>query len=754
MVLTAFLAESGNKKALAVAREVLSNNGFPIRYRSRVAKAVVLAEDVEGIHALSLAIKDARRYGDLRRIVQAIPVETSVGSELLKSVIRDHTAPLAIRTHVGRLLLQLGDHDATRLIREIAESPLTEWNLRGDLIAELIANGEEGLFKAGVTVLRDPNITYAIRVRLTESLMQRGVEEILTDATELLSRATVRWRDRALIAAAMTKLGSNGIERLEELVSSALPLELKLRPLVALIEYGSKPDLADSMVADVGVPTWIRAKLCCSVLDSGSAYFPPGVVEDLIYDSTLGIEFRMQLVVSVSRFGLESASAGAVECLRQRYSESEFEYPGSSKFIRDLSTTGRCGTLALREIIRTVDLAAVDRSLAIIEMASISPVDASQFAIESLPELSAFVRSRLLILLAERGVVEVIEPLEELISEDPAALTALCKLLSSSRADKDLVMKTVAKDFSSSDVVPAKNVNLTELSSDLFLECGLKWSSGSELDAIRVRFISEIEARVGALMSVFLTSVELDEFDYLGEDERFEFISEKTSRYDTVVSGVIDSLVTQIKENPQSFFEAATKKNRNPIDWVAHVAAVAAEWAAVSVSDGAGASARFMSKNTDELGSVEASAILKLASARADSYINIYTGLEFVVRLIRSEGVDQAASFVRDSDTRHDRFHKLLTDASDGRDLFEAGLAGMIFSQSSASNFFYTALGAIQAGLRDYGVQLMMMSGSEADDAQREQGRATITREGSRLQWSDDLISSLINALEGYTADQ
>jgi len=170
-----------------------------------------------------------------------------------------------------------------------------------------------------------------------------------------------------------------------------------------------------------------------------------------------------------------------------------------------------------------------------------------------------------------------------------------------------------------------------------------------------------------------------------------------------------------------------------------------AEWAGLLERSGAETGARFFERNALLLASPLAVDLLDKA-VELNKALLPYAGLKYIVHLSISQSVEYAVSFMRNGGVRHDLFVTLQAGAR-GQDLLEGGLANVILDPQEASGFFYAALGAEIAGNHELAVSLMRLSGREAGQVQREQGRVTIQRDAARLQWSDEVTADLLRAL-------
>jgi hypothetical protein len=125
----------------------------------------------------------------------------------------------------------------------------------------------------------------------------------------------------------------------------------------------------------------------------------------------------------------------------------------------------------------------------------------------------------------------------------------------------------------------------------------------------------------------------------------------------------------------------------------------------------------------------------------------------YLVHKAVSTGIDDAIHFIEDSAHRHSVYADSLAQSS-GMDLYLAGLAGAFLDTYSAVPYFYAALGAVMVGMMDRARALMHNSYKVADAAQRADGRETIRREALRLNWSAEIVNTLLEALPGPDADE
>lgn len=737
----AVLAEIGDPDGLKVARESIADRAVSTTYRAWLVRAVVLAEDPEGVDSATQAVKHARLVGELRQIVAAIPVETRAGGNLAEGVLRDHAAPIGIRAAAGRALIRIAGADTIAVVKEIAADPMTTWALRAELIAELLAIGEVDLIVDGITVLRDPSTTGAPAVALVESLIRCGETAVLRDARSMLCRrSTAEWHRRRL-AEAVVELGADGIAELRELVDSALAVDLKLQPISALVEVGMALDVANRVVGDTGAPAWIRTRLACTLLRVGDRSVDLTILAELARDPELRHDFQVELISTMATHELPEAENAALELLKRKRSAAGNSYGGSRDLMTSLAATGRGGVGLLRRIAESSDQAEEDRALAIIHLANIEPAQAGELSRRVLGDFGKFIRSRLVIGLAEKGSVEIVEQLSALLAVDPEAYTALFKLLSSTRSDRALIDRLLPLGKVPFEQPPRGGAQF-QLDDSYLEECGLTWSSSAEKKRLRAWILDLLETRVGIKLSMFLTSSQFDEFEALGSDEeRLEFLSSRASGHQELVRHQAAVLQQEVRDKklPVPPF------NPPPLRRLSHTASILDEWSDVITTRGRVAAAEFLTANERSIVSPVALSVLDLA-CKMDRQYGIHEGLTFIVSIALRDGRRAATRFMLDSDHRHATYCELLAD-NDGYGLLCAGLAGLLLTPDSASTYFYAALGATMAELETFGIDLMRGSDRYADDEQRTQGRATLEREGKRLGWSEEVIKHLLDTL-------
>ncbi|MFC0506365.1 trypsin-like peptidase domain-containing protein [Micromonospora costi] len=739
----AALAEVADGHGLKVARESVADRGVPTTYRAWLARAVVLSGDQEGLDKVAYAVRHARQVGELRLLLAAIPVEIKAGADLVESVLRDHNAPLAIRAAAGRALIRIASAHTVTVAKSLAADPLTQWTLRADLIADLLAIGEVDLIPDGVTVLHDPSVTGAPAVALLESLVRSGETAVLRYARTMLGSRHVEWWHRRRLAEAVVELGAEGVELLRGLVDSALAVDLKLRPLVALVEVGLALDVANRVVGDPGAPAWIRTRVARALLRAGDQAIDLDAVTELACEPEPDHHFQGELIAAMAERELAQAEPAAIALLkRQRDGAGNGTYSGDKALTGALATVGRGGTDLLSRIAATADLAEEDRALAVIGLADVDPALAGRLAGPLLDQFTAFVRSRVVIILAEKGATEIAGDLTALLATDPEAYTALFKLLEGTRADRELIARHLALGREPSRQPPRADGRFQL--DDAYLEgCGLTWTSAAQRNRLHARVWDLLQTRVGAKLVAFLTSGQVAEFEELSSDEeRREFLASRASGYEELVDHEAAQVQRDVREGR---VDVDDREELAPLPLLSYTAALLAEWLDTIRTKGHAAAVEFLRANQAILVSREALTVLDIAR-QIDRGYGVHEGLFFIVSTASEQGLPAATQFLLDRDHRHDVYCALLAE-DNGNALLYAGLGGMMLSPESASTYFYAALGATMVGLTSLGVTLMRSSDRFADDEQRGQGRTTIRREGQRLGWSAEVVRDLLEAL-------
>lgn len=740
----AMLAETGDLDGLGMARGALADRAVPANYRAWLARAVVLAEDTEGMEQLKVAIKGARRVDELLALVAAIPVETKPGGDLVAQVMRDQNAPLTVRSAAGQALIRIGDAQRIAEAGQLAADPVTVWLLRAALISALLAVGEDGLFEDGITVLSDPSVSGITAVSLVENLIRRGETHVLPTAARFLSRHSVEWLQRKRLAEAIAELGTEGVATLYSLIDSGLAVDLKLRIIIALVEVGEAVDIANRIVCDTGEPSWIRTRLARTLVQAGEVHPDKDVLTQLATDPDLGHEFQAELIAAMAAREYPEAEPAALGMLQRKRARHGNSYAGETELPTALVGAGPGGAALLRRIAQDTETAEEDRALALMRLADAEPAQAGQIAAEMLDQLSTFMRSRLVILLAEKGLVEIADEVTALIDTDPEAYTALYKLLAGVRTTPALIDQLLK--FGTRAANPPAARKSFKLDDDFLAECEMKWSSDAEKKAISSRIYDLLQYRVGARLAVFLTPGQLEEFEDLSSDEeRLEFLASRASGYRELVHEQALSIRDDIRANPSLVYDAISPDTVPAMMRLSNTAAVLAEWAAVTAGQGQAASAEFLVANRKVIASGVGLSLFQLARDIDKNY-NPNEGLYYIANLAASDGIKAARRFIQDSTHRHTKFHELLAN-NRGVDLLLAGLAGLLFDRQSASTFFYASLGATMADVKGLGVILMERSGMCADVEQRQQGLATIRREAIRLRWDAETTDALLNAL-------
>ncbi|PRX61457.1 hypothetical protein B0I32_115314 [Nonomuraea fuscirosea] len=745
------LAEIGDPAGLKIARKCVSDRGVPTVYRAWNARAIVLANDPEGLVALQSAIRNARTVSELRILVNAIPVESQVGSNLAAQILRDHEVHTRIRATVGAALIRTGDAHRIRLAKELAATPLTVWHLRAALISELLAVGEDDVLQLGLELFDDPNLSADQRVTLVESLVRRGETAVLPRAVQMLSRRDISWEERRQLARSVVELGPAGIEELLTQVRSPLDIDLKMRHIIALVEAGECLDLAAELVADPGAPAWIRTRVATSLLERGYLSIPHTVVAELATDFEPEHDFQGELIIAMAGRDIPGAGAAAVSLLgRERASKAN--YAGSKKFIGGLATAGPEGYASLDRIARDNELAEEDRALAIDAMADTNPGEAAQLALSLAEQFTKFANSRLTLLLADKGVVEVADQLSTQLRDEPAAYRALFQLLSSPRASQELVEALLpAAHAATIAEAPEPPAPLT-LDSHFLEEAGITWSSEAEKEAITDWVADRIREKVSTKVFSFLTTSQLDEYEQLeSAEQHVEFLATRSGGYPELVRSQAAVVQQEIRDNPSIVPPFNVVQTMQPMRRLSYIAAAIEEWVILTQSSGPQSSAQFLAANESVIVTPEGHALLRIACQMTAAW-NPYEGHQFLVEVALRNGLQASRKLMEDSDKLHDLLREYLNEGN-GMQLLYAALAGLVLEPGSEVVAFYGALGAALLENMELSVALMALSGRSASEDQRKDGLATLQENAERFQWNEECVRVLRGALRNELGD-
>ncbi|MFF7262277.1 trypsin-like peptidase domain-containing protein [Streptomyces sp. NPDC008159] len=747
----ASLAETGDQIGLEIARQSLNRRDIPAAYRAWCARAVLIVEDFEGIAALQKDIKGARKVNELRTLISAIPVESKAGGDLAAQVLGDQEVHMQIRSLLGSALIRSGNHHRVQAAKDVANTTLTVWNLRAALISELLAVGEEDMLELGLGLFDDPNLSADRRVTLLESLIQRGETSVLPRALEMLARGDIGWEHRRRLARALVELGPSGIEELRTQVDSALAIELKMRHIIALVEVGECLDVATQVVVDPGTPAWIRARVATGLLDRGYLSLPEDVLMNLAIDPDPGHEFQDELIISMTHRNISSARKAAQDLLLRARKADHF-YSGSANFIANLATAGTTGKEIVGQIAQDERFAEEDRALAIISMADIAPREAAELALTLHDKFSTFTESRLIILLATKGVIEVADLLSPLVKREPAAYRALFQLLSGPRTSVKIIQPFLPIGEQATKSPPPENVPPISPDAEFLREVGLTWSSEAELQAIMHWVEGTIRKKVNAKLFTFLTVSQLEELERLEDaEQQFEFLASRTGGYSELVQDQTKVMRDEIRANPSIVPQFKPAESMVPMDRLSYVSATLSEWVTVTLSNGPQASSQFLRDNAPVFVTEEGLGLINLACQMTKAW-NPYEGHQFLMMIALRDGLAATCQLMEDPDAMHNLLRDYLNEGS-GADLLYAALAGLLMEPESEVVFFYGALGAAIIDHKALSLSLMHKSGQRASESQRQDGLATLRDEAERFEWPAEFVEELNGALADGTGE-
>lgn len=753
LMLVAALAEVGDEDSLATAAKVLVDPGVPASRRAALAHAVVTAEDPEGMRALTSAIKGAPTSLVLRRLVQAIPLETTAGAQLALDVVHNTAVPHQFRSLIGRALVRLGDAEIVADLKRTALSPVTAWPLRADILAETLRGGDDSLVAISLAVARDPNLSYSSAINLLEALAQRGVIDALTDANRYLTRANADWRERRRLARAVAQMGPPGVVVLSKIVRSSLSLEVKLRPIIALVEVGEELEIARAVVDDRGAPYWVRVRLAGALVSARDATLDVDTLIALVAErDNPTAELVAELIANMVVQGLNSVFDLTVTFVRGQLDESGALTSAGALLLKLLGSAGRSGAAALVRIAQDSTIPGGARALAIVALASSDPAVAGELAARSLQSFDAFVQERLLVLLAERDVIEVLDAIGDVLRDEDERYHAILHLIGGPRATRADIVRGFA--LATTPRVPPDEASVPRHidAAEELRVAGVKWQSDAELAQMVDWFTNKLKSKVGARLSTFMTDDQLREFSEAETDEeRVEFLglwasTASTRGTRTLVIEELERLVETIRRNPDDVPRLSTPTSASAMKAIAMTTSVLAEWEAITTRQDRRECAIFLVANADTIATPLGLELLNLAR-QAHPAVNPYEGLLYLAHRARTLGVEEAQHFILDSDHEHDIFRGLLADGQ-GERLFLAACAGLLFEHHSASTRFYQAIGAeLHGSAYTDAAHAMALSGQLADDGQKADGARTIADSAALFGWTQERVEVLTRAL-------
>ncbi|MGW2617880.1 trypsin-like peptidase domain-containing protein [Streptomyces sp. NPDC001500] len=738
------LAEIGDDTGLGIVRASLTDSGIPAAYRAWCARSAVVVEDAAGLAALLKAVKGARTVGELKLLVGAVPVESRVGGALALQILRDQRVHGTIRAAVGSAVVHAGGEQRIRLAKELAGTPLTSWGVRAALIAELLSVGEDDVLPLGLELFDDPNLSAAQRVTLVEALIRCGQTAVVPRAVAMLERGDVYWDQRRRLAGSIAEVGGVGVEELLRQVGSPLSIELKMRPIIALVEVGECLELAAELVADTGAPSWVRSRVATSLLHRGYLSTPHDVLRALATEAEPGHQFQGELITAMLARRVPGAGDAARALLARSAASGDFNEV-QSQFIADLTSAGPEGRAALVRIAQDDELTEEDRALAVIALGGMAPDEAARLALALSGRVSRFTDSRMTLLLGDKGVVELADRLAGLLDDEPAVYGTLFRLLGSSRADRELVQRLLpAGHRAAGDSAPEPRP-ATKIGPDYLEGAGLTWSSEAERNSLIAWIMNQLEERVGRKITVFLTPDQLNEFGQLESTEQgVDFLATRSAGYPELVLSQMAALQEEIRRHPSRVpdFEA---RDVPPLRRLSFVANTLNEWVDVTKTRGEVAGTRFFSGNARTIVSEEAQDLLVLA-CRMTPTLNPYEGHLHLVEMALRDGTEATVRRMAEPARMYDLMREFLSDG-DGGGLLDTALARLALAPRSEVAYFYGALGAALREQPELSVRLMQMSGRLADRAQRADGLKTLDRQAARFGWPDDLVLRLREAL-------
>lgn len=746
MKTAAALAETGDDVGLEIVRASLTDQGIPAAYRAWCARAAVVVEDPAGLAALLAAVKGARRVGELKLLVGAVPVESRVGGALALQILRDQRVHGTIRAAVGSAVVHAGGEERIRLAKELAGTPLTSWGVRAALIAELLSVGEDDVLPLGLDLFDDPNLSATQRVTLVEALIRRGQTTVVPRAVAMLERSDVYWDQRRRLAGSIAEVGGAGVRELLRQVRSPLSLELKMRPIIALVEVGECLELAAELVADTGAPSWVRSRVATSLLHRGYPSTSHDVLRALAAEAVPGHPFQGELITAMLARRIPGAGDAACALLARSAASKDPEQV-QNQFIADLTTAGPEGRAALVRIARDDGLSEEDRALAVIALGDTAPDEAARLALTLSGRVSRFTDSRMTLLLGDKGVVELADRLEGLLDEEPAVYGTLFRLLGSSRADRELVERLLPTGHRAAGHSAPEPRPTTKIGPEYLEGAGLTWSSEAERDSLVGWIMGQLEERVGRRISVFLTPDQLNEFGQLESAEQgVDFLATRSAGYPELVLSQMKALQEEIRQDPGRVphFEA---RDVPPLRRLSFVADTLNEWVNVTRTRGEAAGTGFFERNARTIISEDARDLLVLA-CRMTPALNPYRGHLYLVQMALRDGGKTTLRRMTEPARMYDLMRDFLSEG-DGSGLLDTALARLALSPRSEVAYFYGALGAALTEHPDLSVRLMQESGRLAAPGQRADGLATLNEQALRFGWPDDLVRRLREALGG-----
>jgi hypothetical protein len=746
--LIALLAEISDGSALAEARRIVVDRGVSAGYRAWCVRALVRSEDAEGIADMRKAVKSARIRGELMRLVSAIPVETELGSQSAFSVLRDQSVPLAIRAAVGRALVRSGIPELLDQIITLARSSITLWTLRTVLVTELLAIGRDEVIDIALVLARNPNVVAGEKSMLLEYLIRRGQTAVLDDAVVLTTRTDIHWERRAWLAHAIVELGDVGTEQLLRLVESARRPDEKIRALIALVRTGRAFDVAHEIIADPGAPPWIRTRLATAVLQSGDSQLPQDVAEELVLsDGDNGFEEELIAGLALREHpGAWVAARAYLTAPRAR----TLEYAGSRGLIDELAKTASGGVDLLRRIAMDPGLTQEDRGLAIIALADFAPDDAAGLTVSFAEGFSTFIRYRLLLALAAKGLPSIMQLMVDLPGVDDEAYQFLHQALSNPRATRGLLERYLECGRNHAQPPVEEKRAKIKLDAALLEDIGIDFSSQAERQHHLDWIYKKLQHIVGSKIMWFIDPALLVELDSMTDDtEREDWFNLHVSGYREMVREQFTLLRAWLSEDPSRVPPFRTAHNWEPLDLLVHTTQILKEWHEKTKQGGASACVHFLSRNEQFLVSDVAADLLESAAAIGPNG-TAYVGLRYLVIRAISNGMQSVTQLLTQSDRLHETARQHYSEGN-GLDVLGAAMAALDVQPSFAPevSYFYGGLGAAMLDNESLAVALLSQSYERASLNQRNDGLNTIDEAALQFDWPDEKRARLRRALSG-----
>jgi Flp pilus assembly protein TadD len=734
--------------AVHPARTLLAMEGHPQQSRARLISGLVALNTREAVDVVfGLLNRSSSSLQDLRSFLSALQPHANLAVDAAIRILRNRQLYDDARVGAGQALLECGQ-SGVDAVRSVADDRTMESSIRGRLYAGLLRAAVPEVTTPAVRLLASPYAQVETRAELALALIEDGTTDAIPEAALALSNADVDWQVRRALARALARQGQAGRDLLIlQLNHSALPLEVKVRHICALIEVRDQSgiDAALHLHSDRGVPTWIQLRLA----DALTRYNAGLAEEDILIELATEDEeddrdIRLKITIEMIRQSRPAAEMVLMTNLRNRRGTGGGVFTWADALLR-IAEAGDAGRRCLEMVATASDLDWAMRCEALLSLGkTFGAVPASLDAVvDALPEIW---RTRLILGMARVGIAPDLDEFEAVARRHNGGYRIIREFLLRAPvewavADRLLDTARELQSHRSTDVqAPQAGGLAVVFNTELLTELGVKFRSAFEAREQLNWIFHTLEIRVGSRIAELMLQEQFDEFQPIMDDDdrvaALDFLETSFPEYRVLVTETFAELKAQITDGLIELPVIIEKPyGTGVLRSVSKIASVLAEWMGHAVARRWDKWLDFTVENAAIIGSQLAQQLLQL-SVQADTSWGPSEAMVWVASAVARENLD--IELLQSPNALHD-WLKGRFEQSDFVGLYYGGAYGAQRFPQYDFAWWYVAAAAHQDNGHGFALHLVRRAGETRPPAEREAGTTILEHFQSKLDWSAEL---------------